>query len=129
MNITLKRSAVIGGVTIGGTDETVTSANAQQVYQESIADSTTNHEVDFPIDVSTDQVEALSSTRAVTIKTNDPTTPAQTLTLGAGVTLIWSKADPAAMQIFTTDVTKLYITNSSGGAATVTVGVAADVTP
>lgn len=96
--------------------------------EESIADSTTDGEVAFTLDVSEIVAFWAHSDQAVTIETNDGSSPGDTITLAAGVPLIWTENDDHANPL-TTDVTALFITNASGAAATVSVGAVYDATP
>jgi hypothetical protein len=132
-NVKLARSATIGGRTIGGVDELI-PANEQQVYEETVPTGTTDREVDFATTVSTNLVQALHSTQAITVVSNIPststaTTAHQTIAVAKNVAQIWTTNEPTAGRVFTVDVVKLYITNSSGSDAKVQIGFASDETP
>src|SRR2546430_6939829 len=132
-NVKLARSATIGGRTIGGVDELV-AANAQAVYEETVPTATTDHEVDLATTVATNLVQALHSTQAVTVVSNIPststaTTAHQTIAVAKNVAQVWTTNEPTAGRVFTVDVTKLYITNSSGSESNVQICFLSDDTP
>lgn len=80
----------------------------------SIADASTNYEILIGIDISKLQAFVMVSDVALTVKTNNGTTPIDTFTLTAAKPVMYRTGDTA---IFTADVTALYITNASGSAA------------
>lgn len=121
VTLTLSRSVVIGGQTIGGAAETVL-ADTQTVYKETVPTGSTDYELDVPITVANIQVSALHSTQNVTLKTNSSSSPVQTIPLIKNAALVWSVNEPAAAKTLTTDVTKFFITNASGFDAVVTIG-------
>lgn len=60
----------------------------------------------------------MKSDQAVTIKTNSPGSPQETINLVAGQAYIWTlQTDGAGKIPFAGDVTAMYITNASGSAA------------
>lgn len=62
------------------------------------------------------------------VKTNSPTTPTETLSIKAGVPLMWMTGDPVGNKFVSADVTNWYAT--IGGKATkLTILVANDATP
>lgn len=100
---------------------------------ESIPDSSTNLEVAFTLDVSQAKCFLLSSNKALTVKTNDGSSPANTFTLEANVPFIWPKVSGAtfadtASGAVSTDITKLLVTNASGAAATLKLDCLVDPT-
>jgi hypothetical protein len=64
----------------------------------------------------------LYSSQALTIKTNNSTTPIQTLVLAAGQALVWG-ADHLEACPVTADVTKLFLSNDTANIATVKIRV------
>ena len=68
-------------------------------------------EIDLAVDVSQIKSFAIYSDKEVTLKTNDLSAPAQTLTLKAKVALGWNTDDPAANPL-TVDITKFFLTNA-----------------
>ena len=98
----------------------VQSSNSHTVEQvvkmaESIADSTTDKEFLFALDISNLKVFSMVSDYALTVKTNSSSTAQETFSLAAGKPVIWETGETA---IFAGDVTALYVSNSSGSAAT-----------
>ena len=104
------------------------TADSEKRHSIPVPDSSTDLEVSIAIDVSLLSNLYLASDQDVTIETNNPTTPDDTISLKADVPLIWN-ADAYFTNPLTTDVTKFYITNSSGAAATVVIEVLEDSTP
>lgn len=97
---------------------------------ESIADSSTDLLVAFTLDVSALKSFFMVSDQAITVETNNGTTPDDTFTLAANVPIVWDvnsgAANPFASAV---DVTALYVTNSSGSAATLQIRCGYDPTP
>ena len=115
-----------GGRTI--TASVSTTGSAQQSLQESIADSSTDLEVGFTLDVSAVKSIYIKSDYAITIETNDGSTPDNTLSLAAGVPYVWHENAEDAF-VFDTDITSIFVTNASGSAATLQIEVLVDATP
>jgi hypothetical protein len=88
-------------------------------YDNSIPATTTNQEAD----VGFTQTELIScflySTATVTLKTNSTSTPADTIVLTGGQPIIWNSSSGAACPFANNVITKMYITNSTSGAAAV----------
>lgn len=82
-----------------------------------VADEATADQKAVSIDVS--QIKSLffTSTRDVTVKTNNSGAPDDTLSLKAGKPLVWWD-DSGYSCPLTTDVTDLFVANASGGNAT-----------
>ena len=100
------------------TAEKTETINSESQYSESIADSTTDEEAPFLVDVSAAKTIMLNSDQDVTLEFNDGTTPDQTINLKANCPVIWHEDDVASCPI-DQDTTKVFITNSSGSAAQV----------
>src|SRR4051812_39622989 len=109
--VKLSRSVNIGGVTIGGVDETVL-CDYQQVFKQTVGAGVLNYRVDIPITVENVRVSGIHSNQDnVTIYTNYPSTatnpgPTQTITLTKNVAQIYSINEPAAVVTFTDDLDK-----------------------
>jgi hypothetical protein len=93
-----------------------------------IASATTNGQIVCAIDISELKSIVLNSTKDVTVKTNDGSSPDDTFTLKANNPLVWNSESPTANP-FSADITDLYVTNASGADATVQVRALLDVTP
>lgn len=104
------------------------TADADAGFDNTIADGTTNGEVDVAFTVSGLAMCILTSDRAVTVKTNSTGSPQETINLAAGAPLIYYSGGPWAIP-FAGAVTKMYISNASGGAAHVQFRALYDSTP
>jgi hypothetical protein len=98
------------------------------IVEESIPDLTEDQLVSLAFALDELQVFVMLSTRALTVKTNDADTPQETLTLAANSPFIYIPGSGVASP-FLDDVTALYVSNASGGAATFTVRGLVDATP
>lgn len=114
-------------LTSGAAGQTV-SGDGMPNIDATIPDSSTDLQIAYTLDVSTVTGFYMISDAAITIETNDGTTPADTVTLAASVPYVWYTGKPDAF-IFGTDVTDLYVTNSSGGAANLQILAVVDATP
>lgn len=83
---------------------------------ESIADSSTDVEIPFSVDVAKLQSLYIRSDQAITIETNSGAAPDDTLSIAANVPLVWYDGCGHDCPL-TVDVTGLFITNASGAAA------------
>lgn len=117
-----------GGKLNNGTGGVTVTGSGLPGLDESIPDSSTDLAVTYSLDVSAVVGFFMVSDAAVTIETNDGTTPDDTMTLTAGVPYVWYTGKPEAFA-FTTDITALYVTNSSGGAARLQIKALSDATP
>lgn len=104
----VSRSLSVGGITVGGTAQTV-MADYPQGLQKTIPGGTTNAEFDIAIDVSTVKAVGIETNHDATVKTNSTSVPDDTLALIGGVAMIWVTGDVAS-NFLTVDVTKLYVT-------------------
>lgn len=104
------------------------TAEAGQVIDVSVAGSTTDQRVNVAIDVSQLTHIFLLADGALTIQTNDGTTPDDTITLAAGKPLVWYSGCGLTCPL-TVDVTDLYLTNAGGSAVALQVRIQADATP
>ncbi len=94
----------------------------------SIPDSTTDLEIVIGIDV--DQVQSIhiTSDQAITLETNDGSTPDDTLLLVADHPYDWD-TDSEDDFVLGTDVTSIFVTNASGAAANLKIRLLLDSTP
>lgn len=123
---TLTEKLVVGNTSIEKSN--AQSAGANTSIDETIADSTTDGLINFTLDVSQLQSIYIVSDADITIETNDGSSPADTLSLVAGVPYVWH-ADSYHTCLLTTDITALYVTNASGGSARLQIEALHDPTP
>ncbi len=88
----------------------------QLAITQSIPAATTNQEILAAIDVSEAKFVVLSSDVALTLKTNNSSSPSNTIALAAGVPYVWGFGDNNAL-LLTVDVAKFFVTNATAGAA------------
>jgi len=93
-----------------------TCATISKIDGETVADGVTDGAFVFAVDVSALKAFYIISDQAVTVETNDGTTPDDTISLTANKPVTWRENDTA---LFSADVTILYITNASGSTATI----------
>lgn len=98
------------------------------ILAESVPDSTTDQQVNVAIDVSAIQSVYILSDQALTVETNNGTTPDDTITLVANTPYIWHTGSYFT-NLLTTDVTALFLTNASGSTATFDLRCVYDSTP
>lgn len=116
------------GTTITGTESV--SADTEINFDGSVAGEATDYEVDWAVTRANLKSVGIFSDKSITIKTNSSSSPAETISIAAGQQRIWSLAtDLIGLCPFSTNVTKLYITNSTAGAASVKVRALCDQTP
>ncbi len=107
---------------------------ADEVCVEAIGVSIANGQTDKIVNVGGVDVSQLvhvymQSNAAVTIETNHTSaTGGNTITLAADVPLLWCTGAPFTNPL-TNDITIMYVTNSSGGAATLNMRFVQDGTP
>lgn len=122
----ITKSAIIGGLTIGGTVSTVaadTFVGGSKTFPIG-----TNVEWDLNlIDISQIVLVAIEASTDTTVKTNSSGSPTDTLSLKANVPLIWQTGDPAGQMFLSGDATKFYITNAA--VSTVKFAALMDTTP
>jgi hypothetical protein len=116
-----------GGVTVGGTVQSVL-ADLVTTLSKIVPAGATNIEFDVAVDVSAVKAAGIEASRDCTVKTNSTSAPDDTLSLVAGVPLIWVTGD-AATFFLTADVTKFYITTPAGTDTTFKFTAAIDSTP
>lgn len=113
---------VVGGIT------TTISGTSRNYSEKNVAASQTNAQFDVEIDVANAKLISIVSDANCTIKTNNSSTPDDTLTLVANKPLVWdetqTKDAAAAIEKFLSeDVTTLYVTTGAIGAAGATIKV------
>ena len=127
-NASIARSLVLGGVSVGATEEQ--SATGQFGFnKETVADGQTDQVIQISIDVSAVKAFILISDQAVTIETNAvDATGGNTIVLVANKPYIFVVNDYVAF-LLTLDVTVFYVTNASGSTATISCQGIYDATP
>lgn len=114
--------AVYEGSTSYTTDKSWSVGSVAKL-EETVADAVTDQEHTIGIDFSALKAFYMVSDQAVTVETNNGTTPDDTFALTANHPVVWKEGDAA---IFTVDVTSVFLTNSSGSTATVKIVAAVD---
>lgn len=110
--------------------ETYTKTGGQHVsLSESIPNGSTNLQVALALDASALELLVISADGAITVKTNNSSTPDDTFALTADNGVVWANGMPLASNPLSEDVTTIYVTNASGAAVTLTVLALLDATP
>ena len=105
------------------------TGGAENNISESIATGTTDGLVAYELDVSQIQTFYMVSDFAITVETNDGSTPDDTFNLTQNAPIIYySGMGIAISDIFSADITALYVTNSSGNTATLEIRCVFDPT-
>lgn len=86
----------------------------EEGFDEAIAQNTTNQLVAVSVDVSRIRACMIYSDKAITLKTNSSSSPADTITLTAGQLRQWNTAHSESC-FFTTDITAFYLTTGAIG--------------
>jgi hypothetical protein len=118
------------GTTFYGENRTITCDAQSSLPSQVVNASTTNQEISYFVDFSqlgAQSCMVLYSTQDLTIKTNSSGSPTDTITLTANGARVWAGGESSCP--FSADVTKIYVTNATGSAATVTILVCYDATP
>ena len=123
---TLNLSVTAGGATVD--NQVVASPDSVTQQDLTVADSVTDQLVTIAIDFSELESIYLYSSATVTVETNSSSAPDDTITLTAGVPIVWYTSCGHA-NLFSADVTAFYITNASGSSASINIRVAQDSTP
>src|ERR1043165_6427194 len=98
------------------------TGNNENDLSVSVAASTTLEEHDIAVTLSKIKSLAIYSDQAVVLKTNSGTSLADTLSLAAKQLIVWTN-DMLTAKPFSTDVTKVFITNSGLNAASVQIRI------
>lgn len=110
------------GVTYKTDAGTITSttdsyqADCEHDIDDSVPASTTNKEFDIAITKANIKSMVLYSDQSVTLKTNSTTSPTDTITMAAKKQVVWN-TDSLNSCPFTSDITKIFVTNSTAAAA------------
>lgn len=109
---TITKKVVVGSNTYQSVITRTAGAGVE--ISESIPDSSTDLEVACALDIS--QLKSIwikATGGALTIETNDGTTPTDTLSLVDGEAIAWEEGDESSL-FLSGDVTALFVTNASG---------------
>lgn len=128
--------SLIMGIEGSGINRTKTVDNAQVgvalLDGEAVADSTTNFEVGFELDVSAVKSFYLNSSQDVLLDTNvitpNPGVDGNVISLLADIPYVWHVNSYDSF-LLTLDVTVLYFTNTSGAVATIDCVALYDASP
>jgi hypothetical protein len=90
--------------------------DAEIVIDHATAASTTNQEIDFAVTYANIQCMVMYSDQTVLVKTNSTGAPGDTITLTAKKALIWNTDRHESCPI-TSNITKVYVTNTNTSAA------------
>lgn len=123
---TQQRSITVSGRTITKSND-FTGSRIESL-DENVADSATDDELAFNLDVSACKSFWIVSDQDVTVETNDGSTPDDTLNLLANKPYMWNE-DSYDSFLLGTDVTALFVTNSSGASARIQAEALTDATP
>jgi hypothetical protein len=108
----------------------VKEAGGMASLHEAIPANATNVLMTVALDVSAMKAFYLLSDVACTIKTNSSGSPADTITVAAGVPMLWDVAHEGALpNPFGTDVTAFYVTTASTVGGTLSFYALSDPTP
>lgn len=108
--------------------ESISSEAEYYLNELSIANLTTNEEVSFAAARANIKSILIFADGAMTLKTNSSSVPDDTFALTADKFLNWNTNNLAAIP-FAADITKFFVTNSSGGTVKLTILALLDVTP
>lgn len=128
MSIQYTLTEQVQGSGISAVKQQTKSGNAHTQVIKSVADSETDYEIAFELDVSEIEFLYINSTQDVTFETNDGAAPDNSISLLANQPYTWYNGSYDDC-LLDTDVTALFITNASGSAATVNVWALYDSTP
>lgn len=124
-DVVIRNAIASGGVSI---DEGKTyTGNSRFDIDEPVADSVTDQLHAVALDI--DQAVAIwvMSTVDMTVEFNDSTTGVPTIALKANVPHVWT-TDSYPVNLFTADLTAMYVTNASGSAGRIKFGYVVDPT-
>ena len=84
-----------------------------------VTDGSTDQQIDWQMIRADAKVLYMVADQDLTVKTNDSGTPDDTINLKAGEPIVWWVGSQFALtDLFSADVTELYVSNSSGSDAT-----------
>ncbi len=131
MSVTLTRSISAAGIQISAA-KTLSPSDEGVVYGTiAVANGETDKAWSIGgIDVSQVVACYIKSDKAVTLETNHTSaTGGNTITLAADVPYEWCTGDPDTLKLTNDVASTIYVTNSSGSAATVTAMIVQDGSP
>lgn len=124
----VRQSVTVGGVEIPANKTQIYSAGGGGNIDEPCADSATTDLTGISIDISALKSILIVSDQDVTLKTNDSSSPDDTINLLADVPYIWNEGSYHPC-LLTIDVTSFHVTNASGASARFQADWVVDVTP
>lgn len=104
------------------------TADGEANLEVAVADESADLAINVAIDYSALKLLYIVSDQDLTVETNDGSSPDDTLTLLAGIPIVWFEGCGFTNPL-SADVTALYATNASGADATLTVKTLQDATP
>lgn len=125
-DVSLQERVTVGGIVYPYTRSK--SAGSLKQISEPVNDGSTDLEIAFTLDYSECKFFLIEADVAMTIETNDGTTPDDTLTLVADEPYVWAEGMLHTFLIGT-DITSIFATNSSGTNGTLTIFALEDPTP
>ncbi|MEK6799383.1 MAG: hypothetical protein AABZ12_10490 [Planctomycetota bacterium] len=123
---TIKEEVLTGDGAVSG--QFAYSTEAQTTLSVSVPAASTDLQVLVNIDVSQVKSFYLLSDKDLTVETNSPSAPTNTISLKANKPYIWHTDEYSTFKL-TADVTSLYLTNAGAAAATLEMRVLFDPTP
>ena len=115
-NVVVTHKTVVPGFE-GSQEETLSYETRVEVSPISIANGVTDQVINIAIDVSQVVAFWLKSSVAMTFETNSGSAADNTITLVANKPYLWRTSQYDTFKL-TVDVTKIYLTNASGGSGT-----------
>ena len=123
---TVQEAITIGGKTYSKSN--TFSDNAELHITKDVATAEANYEIDCTMAVAEISAVFINSTQDVILETNDGTTPDETINLVANVPYVWHE-NSYHVNLLATDITALFVTNTSGATATIDVHVLYNAVP
>lgn len=124
--LSVSGASLSGSATVSAVNS-VTGTGVVLVDAESIANGQTAFEINLDLDQSAMKGLWMYSDQTITIETNDSGTPDDTITLTGGIPKIFYTNGPA--NPLSADVDTIFVANSSGSTATLTIIAIQDATP
>ena len=107
----------------------ILAGGVEMNIEESIAGSSTDVQVNCPIDVSALKSIYMVADKDLTIQTNDGGSPDNTIALKANVPFVWDASSGYFPNVLTVDVVALFVTNGTADAAALQIRTLSDPTP
>ena len=117
----------INGITIGGDAEQDITGDVEVAGSVAVAADQTDKEITWALTLANAKAYAICADQDCTVETNSSSSPTETLSLKANQALVWRENDPSTMHFLSTNLTKIYVTNTT--ALTIKFGHVADITP